>query len=456
MQSWPRTTLAAALAILVGAPGLVAAEPAPGRYADDPAELPSRPAGPRTVPPPWQPITPRVAVIDLVGDEPSAEWMNAFSTDIQHSTTVETIRDPAQIDALLGPVPELDGRQLAEASHALTEARDLLARFDLGAAIAKVDVGEQVLLEAFPTKTATLLYAELEFAKGLAYSGMRSPSSAAQAADAFALTHRLDPKRALDPALYPPDVVAAYAASDLDAHASAKPVTITIVSPFSTNSFDSDADVAQLWLDGHAVGRLPMVATIAAGPHIVVATGIRRITTGQRITVSATAAARIALPASAASAAVQLGRLRRMLADSTSVDERSHAMEHIAKLTNLTDAVIIEHGIEPGAPDALRVQLWRQHAGGFDDGRALPAHPDDHASAMIAVLIPPPTKTEFGPPFFVSPLPPPDRAWWDKRWVQLGFVGGVVAVVTTALIVSNLNTGGERSVTPTLSEGGHP
>ena len=405
------------------------------------------------MPLPWKPITPRIGVIDLVGTEPSAEWMNAFSTDIQHSTTVETIRDPALVDALLGPVPELDGRQLAEATHALAEARDLLARFDLGAAIAKVDVGEQVLLEVFPTKAATLLYADLEFAKGLAYSGMRSQSSAGQASDAFALTHRLDPQRALDPALYPPDVVAAFAAADLDTHASAKPVTLTIVSPFSTNSYDSDADVAELWLDGHDVGRLPMVATIAAGPHIVVATGVRRITTGQRITVGATAPTRIELPATAASAAVQLGRLRRLLADSTNVDERNAAMEHIAKLTSLTDAVIIAHQRNG---DGLRVQLWRRYAGGFDDGRPLAAHPDDHANAMVAVLFPPPRKLELGPPFFVTPMPPPDRAWWDKRWVQVGFVGGALAVIATALIVSNLNTSGERSVINTLSEGGHP
>jgi hypothetical protein len=50
----------------------------------------------------------------------------------------------------------------------------------------------------------------------------------------------------------------------------------------------------------------------------------------------------------------------------------------------------------------------------------------------------PPKQADPGPDvrFVIPPIEPP-KPWYRKRWVQVGLVGGVVAVIAGSIVLSN-------------------
>ena len=148
-----------------------------------------------------------MVVVDATTDGSGAAVVVRLNAALGPEPTLGPIA-PGLVDALANPTP-VDGAAIASASTALTNARDRLVRFAYGEAAAIARAAEDALAGEAGDKTARELLANLAFVEGLAIAG--DAGDAGAAAPTWTLVHRLSPGRTLDPAVYPPDQIAAFA-----------------------------------------------------------------------------------------------------------------------------------------------------------------------------------------------------------------------------------------------------
>jgi hypothetical protein len=367
-----------------------------------------------------------VAVIDATagttGDPEVTELVVRLDAQLDREDDLGAVASERR-PALVGGIADTRQTATSEARSALTRARDALGRFDHADAIAEADRGLARAVELMPDPEIAKLLADLAFVRGLAQHDAKRNKDASRD---FALVHRLDAGRTLDPIKYRPDVVKLFDEA----------ATVG-----TTTSLDVDAPAgATVWVDGVSVGEAPATVALSPGQHAITVTGERLVTRGQIADVPATGSGlKIRIDAAEASATTIVHRLRRNLAAATTEEARVEAVAALVHGVGAQDAVIV------GRDDqgALYTRIYSGRTGTL--GEPKPAE-DVVPEKLIAPLRPIKRVLPDPDPDPTLP-PPPPPPWYKRRWVQASIGGTIVAGVLTTLIVMNAQPTGTSLLT---------
>ena len=336
-----------------------------------------------------------VAVVDLGATTETANLATQLRKVLRDHLDLQRVSLPADETALAGELLDEDRQVLDDADRLLASADAQLAQFRPQQAISDARAGQERLLMASPRATRAR-FAELALTLAIAELAEKDPAAPA----AFALVHRLAPERTLDPARYLPEVVEAFDhANDL---AGVGQITVT--------------GHGELWLDGVDVGA-PRSLEVPAGLHFVQLAGIDRDTRGATVVVADRARLDVDILDAPSRHDQQVRRARVLLAQAGDAVSRASAMQYLAKLVGVTDAVLIY--------DPRHVEIWRA-AGGFsvikDPGKQEPIE-------LLSGIAPPRTIVIDPPP--PPPLKPSEETPWyrDRRYQVAGGVAVVIAVI---------------------------
>jgi len=347
-----------------------------------------------------------VAVIDLSNDQAVRDVANRL---LELLAAHGELAPPAISDgaALVDKLPPDDQPRLAEAHRKLRAAEQNLAlRRFREAAIDAVE-GQELLLHVTP-RAAIALYADLALALGQSRLGEQND---AEAREAFALTHRLDPTRALDDLHYLPEVVQTF-----EAVKQGNPGTGSI----------AVRGAGRVWIDGEDVGSAPGEFKVALGRHVVWLTGLLRETAGKEVLVTPTRPGDATIMDGSLTRPQKVVRYRVALSQAADPATRASAMAALAAFVNVHEAVLL--AMENGQ---ITWQLWRDRAPGFSLVRDLGR---DSPVEILDELAPPrPTPLRDAPP------PSAEVRWYKLRGVQIGIAAGVVLGAIAGFVWSRYN-----------------
>lgn len=347
----------------------------------------------------------KVAVVDLSGDPQATTLRNAIDDELQGHWALRALNISVATE-LQGAIESEDAEPLAQAKKALDDAEDALTQFNYKDAALRAEAGRVELTKVSPTEMVGP-YTELTLVLGQALLGQRKPDDAARA---FALVHRLDPMRQLDPARYLPEIVQAYG----------------LASPKSETAKLQISGKGRAWIDGVDRGTAPGSFEVGEGAHVVQLTGPDRVTRGVEVIVPKQPA--IEIPDQPASEDLKVRRARLALHNALDPAARAGAMQELARLLDVHDAVLID--LRDGA---LEVQTWRDRAPGFSQLVAYHAQKPTELLSPLAPPRPPEEPTKLVVPF--TPPPPVDETpWYRKRWVQASVAGGVVIGIVSSIL----------------------
>jgi hypothetical protein len=347
-----------------------------------------------------------VAVVSLSDDAVATRLRKALYDQLQTHWALRSLGDATLDAALEGPLVSDDGEDLhlKAAREDLARAEDFLSQFDYGHAI-KEALGAQEQLSWVEPRLMIPIYADVTLILGQAYLG---DGKRDLAQNAFALVHRLDPVRRLDPGRYLQEIVDAYNQS----------------APSSTTRKVQVVGKGHAWIDGTDRGVAPGTFDVGMGEHIIQLTGVERITRGELVLAESTS---VEIPDQVASRVLQVQRRRIELAAAPDPAARAGVMLELAHLLDLHDAVLI---IKRG--DELAVQTWRDQAPGFSE---LHVYRDQRPIDILLPLAPAknPDEPHIAIPF--TPKPHVDETpWYQKRWVQASAVSVVVVGIVGAIL----------------------
>ena len=364
-----------------------------------------------------------VAVVDATvgptSDPEAAALAQALEAQIDTEddlVLVATERRPA----LIGGVPDETEAARAEASAALARARDARARFDDKDAIAGAGRGLASAVSLPPSKDVAVLMADLAFVRAIAE---RKKDGKGAARD-FALVHRLDPGRTLDPVKYQPEEIEAFEKAATQGAA----IALMIEAPPG----------GEVWVDGASVGAAPASVEVSPGLHAITVTGPTLVTHGEIVEVKE--AGGLAIDAAEASGTTIVHRLRRRLASATDDLARADAIAAILRAVGGQDAIVVARD----ASGALVTTTYSGKSGVLSEAKAADGR---DARDIVKPLRPIKVKVRT-PPEGDGPkvTPPPPVPWYRRRWVQATIGGTVIAaVLTSAIVVATQPTGDSPS-----------
>jgi hypothetical protein len=340
----------------------------------------------------------KVAVVDLSQSEAGAKLRDAFNEELQVHWALRSL---GAFDVVLQrELLDEDREHRAIAQKDLADADDALTRFDYDTAIKDAKGGEGELWWATPTE-GIALYADLLLVEGQAYLGQNKLN---EATEAFALVHQLQPLRQLDPGRYLPEVVEFF----VKARPNPQTAKLQVIGK------------GRLWIDGIDRGSAPGTFEVTEGEHVVQLTGKTRITRGDRVFVPKSAS--LEIPDQPASTELEVQRARLALAKAPDSAARAGAMQELAKLLDVHDAVLIDT-----RNGGLAVQTWRDRAPGFSE---FVAYKDQKPIDLLLPLAPanPPDEPRVAIPF-TPPVHVDETPWWDHEWVQGSAALGATIVV---------------------------
>lgn len=357
----------------------------------------------------------QVAVIDLSEDK-AVEDLSASIYRALNLSDVLRRPDRRQFEPYLtGPLLDEDSGHLENARNDRGGAEyQLFVEYNAPAAAKEAGQGELELQAVTPTDEVRALYAALTLLKGLALLD----HDAGGAARAFALSHRLDPTTTLDPARYPPDIIAAFNAAAVDAPKTEK---LTI------------HGTGRAWIDGQDVGDAPNTFDVAPGEHYIVLTGVDRKTSGQAMRVAGKA--QVEIPDDAAPPDLQVQRTRLALSQAVAKGDdaaRAGAIQRLASLLGVGDVVMISKR----ADGKLQWETWRDRAPGFSPPQL---YTDQKPETLLEGLAPPAPANASSEPSSPSlsigkSMPTPEEPWYRRRWVQVSAAAGVAAVIVGVIL----------------------
>ena len=340
----------------------------------------------------------RIAVIDLTNDQAVREVANRLLDRL--ASHVE-LAPPAISDAaaLVDKLPPDDELRIIQAQRKRVSAEQNLAQRNFRAAAIDAVEGQELLLRVTP-RAAIGLYAELALALGQSRLGEKKDI---EAREAFALTHRLDPSRALDDLHYLPEVVQAFeAAKTVD------PGMGTIVV----------RGAGRVWIDGDEVGSAPGEFRIPLGRHVVWLTGLLRDTAGKEVVVTATRPGDATIMDGPLTRPQKVARFRIALSQAQDPATLASAMTALASYVNVRDAVLLSM-----VNGKVMWQTWRDQAPGVSAIRELEG---DGVREIVNQLAPPREPA-------IAPAPAEvvveRRQWYERRPVQVGLVATIVMAV---------------------------
>jgi hypothetical protein len=374
-----------------------------------------------------------VVVVDLSepnlspGD-PSATKLSVLATEIREQLlnheALSRILDPSLEKILLGePLYDEDKSGLDGARAAKERAENALAEFKFAQAADEAANGMDKLNSVNPP-AALALYADLAFVLGQARLGEKKLDLASHA---FALVHRLQEKRHVDPSRYLPEVVAAYD------KAQPAPATLSV----------EVHGTGRVWIDGVAVGEGSGTYPVGPGDHVVQLAGPDRQPGGKRFT--APRKDPLVIDDAPAETELKIRRARFALAHATDYADRATLMVHLAELTKVKDAVLLWAG-----NGKITFQTWRDGAPGYDAPVFLKKevlNPDKGADQILDWIAPP----KKPPKVVEKPIAPPPEPvpWYRRRSVQWPAIATAIGIVG-GLIWWSERGPGDRSVNSTL------
>ena len=349
-----------------------------------------------------------VAVVDLSEDDAANTLRTLFYDELQVHWALRSLGNATLDAALQGPFVAEDENNLKEARKDLADAEDALTQFDYKGAERDATAGRLALTWVTPGDMLGP-YTDLTLVLGQALLGQKKLDDAARA---FALVHRLDPMRQLDPGRYLPEIVDFYREH----------------TPRSATAKLQIIGKGRVWIDGIDRGTAPGSFDVGEGAHIVQLAGADRITRGEEVVVPAHVSVEIA--DQDASKELQVQRARLALAKAPDPAARAGAMQELARLLDIHDAVLIDR-----RDGTLEVQTWRDRAPGFSE---LVAYHDQKPGDLLLPLAPAKPPEE---PKVVIPFTPPvhvdETPWYRKRWVQASIATGVVVGIVSAIVWAN-------------------
>lgn len=355
-----------------------------------------------------------VAVVDLVGGADSPKLAIDLRAELVKHPDLQRVLLPADETALVGPFPDDDTSALDTATRQLKAADAELAQFQLADAKSQAHTGQRSLLLANPPATINL-YAELTLTLAIAQFQSHEPEAAA----GFALVHRLAPKRALDPVRYLPELVEAFD----QARALRGNGTLEI------------RGHGEVWLDGvDTGGQAPRSIDVAAGAHYVQLAGDDRMNRGEPAIVADGAKVVVDIEDAPAGHDLEIRRTRARLAHAPDAVARASAMQHLARLVGVADALLIEDG---------RVEIWRASSGFHEikDAGKIPV------IDLLAPIAPPRAAPPKEQPL---PIVPEDTRWYLDRRYQVGIGAAVLAAAITTIVLTTGGTNSSHPIGPTM------
>jgi hypothetical protein len=361
-----------------------------------------------------------VAVIDLTNDQAVRDVANRL---LDLLAAHPELAPPAVSDgaALVDKLPPDDELRLADARKKLMSAVQNLAQRNFREAAIDAVEGQESLLRVTP-RAALALYADLAMALGQSRLGEKKD---AEAREAFALVHRLDPGRTLDERRYLPEVVAMFVAAG---------------SQSPERGALAVRGLGRVWIDGQEVGSSPGEFRASLGRHVVWLTGMLRETAGKEVMVTATRPGDATILDGPLTRPQKVVRFRIALAQAPDPAARAAAMQALAEFVNVHDAVLLS-----ASGGKILWQTWRDREPGFSEIRELGF---DRPSEILKPLVPP---RPLPPEPRMVPLPPLPQRWYQRRGVQLGVVATLVAAIVGGYVWAHYYHEADRSWNPDIT-----
>lgn len=353
-----------------------------------------------------------VVNLDLSDTSPAKALADRLDPTLVTHSELSGLLSSTDASALKDPIEDPDQAGLETARESLRAAEDALFAFNYGNAQMFADTGRKALLSVTPT-AARKLYSELTFVRGQASLASGQTNDALTE---FALLARLDPSRTLDPARYLPQVVQLFAQAKSTASV---PGSITV------------DGVGTVWIDGEQVGTAPGGFSVSEGLHVVWVTEPAHNTGGGPAVVRANAATIVTIKPDTAQRKLIVQRARLALAQAADATARAGAMNNLAKLVDVRDAILLH--VSNGK---VIVQTW--HTGsdvvplGFSSLREYTAK--EKPIDILTQLAPPKKIEPIEPPIPVKPIVV--KKWYQKRSYQVGIAAGVVAAIVGVYFAS--------------------
>lgn len=348
-----------------------------------------------------------VAVIDLTNDQAVRDVANKL---LERLAVHAELAPPAISDAaaLVDKLPPDDELRITQAQRKRQSAEQNLAQRNFREAAIDAVEGQELLLRVTPG-AAIALYADLALALGQSRLGEQKE---AEAREAFALTHRLDPSRTLDELHYLPEVVQSFEAAK-----KVNPGIGTI----------AVRGAGRVWIDGDEVGSAPGEFKIPLGRHVVWLTGLLRDTAGKEVMVTQHRPGDATIMDGPLTRPQKVVRFRIALSQAQDAAVRASAIAELASFVNVHEAVLLS-----AVNGRIVWQTWRDREPGFLMPRELGREgPNEIFKQLLPVQ-------EVEAPLQAVVRPVDSPRWYRRRSVQLGVAASVVAVVVGGYLLATL------------------
>ena len=186
-------------------------------------------------------------------------------------------------------------------------------------------------------------------------------------------------------------------------------------------------------------GLAPGTFPTSEGEHVVWRTGIDRETRGLRVAVVAARTALTEIPDIEAPRRTKVQRARQLLARAPDPSARSAAMQRLADLVGVKDAVLLSM-----TNGRVIIQTW--HDGPGEQLRGFSALRERGTSKVDDLLTPlAPTKTPIERPEVPIKIPVViEKNWYERRPVQLGVAVGIAAAIVGSILWATRDPGSQR------------
>ncbi len=357
-----------------------------------------------------------VAVVDLANEQATRDLAEQLKSTLELHPDLRPLPSSTDDAALTEKLDDPDADRIIRAVDAKTKADAQIFALDYRAAIAEARDGQNELLFVTPSR-AVKPYSDLSYVLGVA---LFNDQRLAEAKIAFAHAYRLDPSRALEAGRVLPEIVQAYA----DAKAA----------PTGQGMIEVTG-MGNVWIDGTEVGLAPGTFPASEGEHVVWRTGIDRETRGLRVAVVTAKTSLADIPNVEATRRVKVQRARELLARAPDPSARSAAMQRLADLIVVKDAVLLSM-----TNDRVIIQTW--HDGPGDLGRgfsALRERGTDKVDGLLLPLAPAKKPIEKDPDPIKVPVV--KKTFFERRPVQLGLAFGVATAIVAGVLWATRDPG---------------
>ncbi len=357
-----------------------------------------------------------VAVVDLANEQATRDLAAELKATLELQPDLRPLPSSTDDAALTEKLDDPDADRIARAVEARTKAEAQIFALDYRAAIAEARDGQNELLFVTPSR-AVKPYSDLAYVLGVA---LFHDQRLADARTAFAHAYRLDSSRVLEAGRVLPEIVQAYA----DAKAA----------PTGQGMIEVTG-MGNVWIDGTEVGLAPGTFSTSEGEHVVWRTGIDRETRGLRVAVVASKTSLADIPNVEATRRVKVQRARELLSRAPDPSARSAAMQRLADLVGVKDAVMLSM-----TNSRVIIQTWHDGPGDLIRGfSALRERGTDKVDVLLLPLAPAKKPIEKEPEPVRIPIV--EKTFFERRPVQLGLALTVAAVIVAGVLWATRDPG---------------